>query len=52
VEVERNLLKWWVGLYALARVWRKGENEKYMRLLSRLALPGRAGHGMTMGVGA
>jgi hypothetical protein len=52
VEVEGSLLKWWVGLYALARVWRKGEREKYMRFLARLASPGQVGHGVTMGVGA
>jgi hypothetical protein len=31
VEVEVSLLKKWVALYTLARVWRRGEREKHMR---------------------
>jgi hypothetical protein len=29
VEVEEKLLKWWIALYAFARVWRRGEGEKH-----------------------
>jgi hypothetical protein len=36
VEVEESLLKRWGALYALASVWRRGEREKYMRVLARL----------------
>jgi hypothetical protein len=46
VEVEGILLKRWVALYALARVWRRGEREKHMRVLACLAPPGRVEQGM------
>jgi hypothetical protein len=34
VEVEGSLLIWWVDLYALASVWRRGEREKHTRALA------------------
>jgi hypothetical protein len=52
VEVEESLLKRWVALYALTRVWRRGEREKHTCVLARLASPagpGRAGRGEAMG---
>jgi hypothetical protein len=44
VEVEENLLKWWVALYTLERVWRIREREKHTLVLARLA--GLGGHGV------
>jgi hypothetical protein len=46
VEVEESLLKRWVTLYALTRVWSRGESETH-RCSSR-----RARCGEVMGVGA
>jgi hypothetical protein len=43
VEVEESLLKRWVAVYALARVWRRGEKEKHTRVLARLASPAGPG---------
>jgi hypothetical protein len=43
VGLEGSLLKRWVALYILARVWRRGEREKYTRALARLTSPGLAG---------
>jgi hypothetical protein len=42
VEVKESLLKRWVVLYTLACVLKKGEREKHMHVLARLA-----GWGMT-----
>jgi hypothetical protein len=46
VEVEGSLLKWWVAICALARVWRRGEREKHMSTLAHLARPGGVWCGM------
>jgi hypothetical protein len=45
VEVEESLLKMWVTPYALARVWSRGEIEKHMCVLIRLASLGWAKRG-------
>jgi hypothetical protein len=37
VEVEGSLLKRWVALYALAKVWSIEEREKHARALARRA---------------
>jgi hypothetical protein len=39
VEMEGSLLKYWVTLYALARVWRRVEREQHTRALARLTGP-------------
>jgi hypothetical protein len=41
MESERSLLKMCITLYTLISVWRRVENEKYMRARS----PRRSGHG-------
>jgi hypothetical protein len=46
VQVDGSLLKWWVALYALARVCRRGEREKQMSALARLAGPGGVWRGV------
>jgi hypothetical protein len=46
VEVEGSLLKRRVGLYALVRVWRRGERVKHMLMLACLTSLGWAGHCM------
>jgi hypothetical protein len=52
VEVEGNLMKQWVALYALARAWRRGAREKHKHVFARLTLPGVAWRGEAMGAGA
>jgi hypothetical protein len=52
VEVEGNLMKQWVALYALARVWRRGAREKHTHVFTGLTLPGVAWRGEGMGAGA
>jgi hypothetical protein len=46
VEMEGRLLIWWVTLYVLTSVWRRGEREKHTRAPTRLASPGGAGCGV------
>jgi hypothetical protein len=43
--MEEILLIRWFALYALVSVWRRGKREKHMRVLARLAGPGRSGAG-------
>jgi hypothetical protein len=33
--VEGSILIWWVALYALTSVWRRGEREKHMHTRAR-----------------
>jgi hypothetical protein len=40
VEVDGRLLKWWIVLYTLTRLWMRGEIEKYTRALTCLPSPG------------
>jgi hypothetical protein len=49
VGVEGSLLKWWVALYTLARVWRREEREKHTCVLAHLT---SLGHGEVMAMGA
>jgi hypothetical protein len=46
VKVEGSLVIWWVDLYAIASVWRRGEREKHKHALARLARTCGAGCGM------
>jgi hypothetical protein len=48
VEMKKSLLKRWVALYALARVWRREKRKKYMRVLARQAGLSRAGRDEVM----
>jgi hypothetical protein len=52
VEVEGSLFKRWVALYPLVSVWRRGDREKHMHALSRIASPGVAWRSEAMGTGA
>jgi hypothetical protein len=49
VGMEGSLLRWWVALYILARVWRREEREKHTCVLACLA---SLGHGEVMAMGA
>jgi hypothetical protein len=52
IKIERSLLKRCVTLYALTRVWRRGEKEKHIRMLTRRAGQGVAWRDDVMGAGA